>query len=176
MALVFQYGSNASSEHLNSTERLGGAACSGKLAHTKECFDLSFTHFSDKNQCATADLVPNGSRKIYGVLYDIPDNRVYRVYRFCSDDPKTLDDIEGECSAYFRTRIPVVMAVPPHKSCEVITYLVKTPSSGIKTSAEYVRHIIKGLREHDAPEDYVTYVKERAVENNSCLGSELEEM
>jgi len=88
----------------------------------------------------------------------------------------TLDKIEHEGRAYSRTRIHVVMAAPPHKSYEPITYLVKTPSSGIKTSAKYVGHIIKGLREHNAPDDYVEYVKKRAIENNSSLASELLEM
>jgi hypothetical protein len=169
--LVFQYGSNASYDRINSPKRLDGAAKQFGLAHTRDCFDLSFTHFSRCNQCATVDLVPNGSRQIYGVLYQIPDDRIYRS---CSVvDWRTLDEIEGEGSAYFRTRIPVVMADDLY---EPITYLVKTPSSGIKTSTKYVGHIIKGLREHDAPEDYITYVKKRAIENNSCLASELAEM
>ena len=173
MALVFQYGSNASSERLNSAERLVGVATAVGLVRTKECFDLSFSHFSSCNQCATVDLVHNGSRQIYGVLYEIPDNRVYRS---CSVGPKTLDEIEGECSAYYRARIPVVMAASPHESHEAITYFVKSPSAGIKTNAEYVGHIIKGLRDHHAPDDYVRYVKERAIENNPHLVSELDEM
>ena len=173
MALVFQYGSNASSERLNSAKRLDRAAKAVGLVYTKECFDISFRHFSSCNQCATADIVPNGSRRIYGVLYEIPDNRIYRS---CSVGVKTLDEIEGECSAYCRTRIPVVMAAHPHELHEAITYLVKSPSAGIKTSAKYVAHIINGLREHHAPDDYVRYVKERAIENNPDLASELEEM
>ena len=173
MALVFQYGSNAWSQRINCAKRLDGAATALGLVHTKESFDVSFTHLSICNQCATADLVPNGSRQIYGVLYEIPDNRVYRSW---SVGPKTLDEIEGECSAYCRARIAVVMASRPHELHEAITYRVKTPCAGIKTSAKYVAHIIRGLREHQAPDDYVRYVKERAIDNNCALASELKEM
>ena len=173
MALVFQYGCNASSGRLNSAKRLDGAARVVGLARTQDSFDLSFTHFSGCNQCATADLVRNGSRPIYGVLYEIPDNRIYRS---CSAGLKTLDEIEGECSAYCRRPISVVMAAPPHDSYEAITYIVKSPSADLRTSAEYVAHIIRGLREHDAPDEYVSYVKERAIDNNPDLANELKDL
>lgn len=173
MALVFQYGCNASSGRLNSAKRLAGAARVVGLARTQDSFDLSFTHFSGCNQCATADLVRDGSRPIHGVLYEIPDNRVYRS---CSAGLKTLDEIEGECSAYCRRPITVVMAAPPHDSHEAIVYLVKSPSAGLRTSAEYVAHIIRGLREHDAPDAYVSYVKQRAIDNNPDLANELKDL
>ncbi len=175
MALVFQYGSNASSVRLNSAKRLDGAARAVGLVRTQDSFDLSFTHFSrcKCNQCATADLVRNGSRPIYGVLYEIPDNRIYRS---CSAGLKTLDEIEGECSAYCRRPISVVMAAPPHDSHEAIIYLAKSPFAGLRTSAEYVAHIIRGLREHDAPDEYVSYVKERVLDNNPDLANELKEL
>ena len=113
MALVFQYGSNTSSQWLNSSERLEGAARSLGLAYTQKSFDLAFTHYSSTNRCGTADLVPNGSRRIYGVLYEIPEDRVYRS---SSTGPRTLDEIEGECSAYCRTQISVIAADPPPTS------------------------------------------------------------
>jgi len=173
MALVFQYGSNASSERLNSSCRLGGAACAVGLVFTEDRFDLAFTHYSRTNECGTADLVPNGSRQIYGVLYEIPENRLFRSRR---NGARTLDEIEGEYCDYRRTQVCVIDAAPPHESRAAITYVVKAPSASVKTSAPWVSHIIKGLREHGAPDEYVDYVKKCATENNPDLDDLLDEL
>jgi gamma-glutamylcyclotransferase (GGCT)/AIG2-like uncharacterized protein YtfP len=161
MALVFQYGSNTSSARLNSSKRLEGAAVSLGLALTEDKFGLAFTRWSQGNECAAADLTPDGSRRIYGVLYEIPDDRVFR-----SESPgwRTLDDIEGEGYAYRRTTIRV--AAVQGEPCEAWTYLVKDPQKDLKTAVHYVRHIIAGLREHFAPDEYILYVKERVMDNH----------
>jgi len=42
-----------------------------------------------------------------------------------------------------------------------LTYVALKPSKRVKkTSLEYVRLIIKGLREHNVPEEYIKEVKE----------------
>ena len=170
MALIFQYGSNTYTKRLISPERLGGTATSPGLAYTQERFELAFTYYSGTNQCGTADLLSNGSRQIYGVLYDIPDNRVYRD---SGSEHITLDKIEGEGSAYQRIPITVVLADKPNETFEAITYIVKERFSNVQTQTNYVSHIISGLREHSAPDEYISYVKARAIKSNPALVKEL---
>ena len=57
MALVFQYGSNLSSQRLNGNERLRGGARIVGTARTTASYRLDFTVWSPHNQCAAADLV-----------------------------------------------------------------------------------------------------------------------
>ncbi len=164
--LVFQYGSNMSSVRLNSDARLQGEAISLGPAITEDRFDLGFTYYSEANGCAAADLTPNGSRRITGVLYEIPEERVLRER---SGGRRTLDDVEGEGTAYVRTAIRVTDSKSERTPIEAVTYVVKTPRSRLRTCAAYVHHIFVGLREHQVPEVYVTYVKDRIVRNNPQL-------
>ena len=166
--LVFQYGSNMSSVRLNSDARLQGEAVPLGPAITEDRFDLDFTVFSPQNGCAAADLTPNGSRRITGVLYEIPEERVLRER---SGGRRTLDDVEGEGVAYVRTAIRVTYSKSERTPIEAVTYVVKTPRSGLRTCAAYVHHIFVGLREHRVPEVYVTYVKDRIARNNPELAS-----
>ena len=78
LPLVFQYGSNISPKRLNADDRLQKEAKPLGLANTIDDFELCFTHFSKESECATADLRPGVGRSIYGVLYDIPEDRVFR--------------------------------------------------------------------------------------------------
>lgn len=160
MSLVFQYGSNTSSARLNSPDRLNGAATLIGLGRTVRRYDLAFTRQSERQGFAVADLVPGDSR-VYGVIYEIPDSRIYR-------DPKsrlmTLDQIEGEGRAYRRTPIEVER-LDSGEIAQMLTYLVIERTVGLRTSVEYVRHIVTGLREFGAPDDYVQYVKGRAIKS-----------
>ena len=166
--LVFQYGSNMSSVRLNSEVRLQGEAVPLGLAITEDPFDLDFTVFSPQNGCAAADLTPNGSRRIVGILYEIPEERVLRER---SGGLRTLDDVEGEGEAYVRTTIRVTRAESERGPEVAATYLVKTPRAGIRTCAAYAHHILAGLREHRAPDEYVAYVKDRITRNNPELAA-----
>jgi len=56
---------------------------------------------------------------------------------------------------------------------EVVTYTVRSPEAGLRISPEYASHVICGLRTHDAPEDYVAYVKERIIVNNPDLAAQV---
>jgi gamma-glutamylcyclotransferase len=171
MTLVFQYGSNTSSERLNSNDRLEGEAVSRGLAYTQDCFELDFTHDSKSEGYRTSDLVPGRGRQIYGVLYEIPGYRVCRSLK--REGKKTLDEIEGEGQAYKRTCIIVIPVGQQSTPVEAITYLVKNRKAGCKTKIRYVEHIIRGLREHNAPEEYLQYVKYRVICNNPCLRDEM---
>lgn len=56
---------------------------------------------------------------------------------------------------------------------EVTTYTVVNPEPGRRTSIEYASHIIAGLREHDAPDEYLAYVKARVIANNPDLAAQI---
>src|SRR5260370_14148024 len=71
MALVFQYGSNATKARLNGPRRLNGHAADRGLACTVVGFDIAFDVMSNNNGCAACDLVPVEGRVAWGILYDI---------------------------------------------------------------------------------------------------------
>jgi len=55
-----------------------------------------------------------------------------------------------------------------------VTYTVIEPGDTEPTSLEYATHILLGLREHDAPADYIAYVKRRIIASNAALASAIE--
>jgi hypothetical protein len=171
MALVFQYGSNAHSERLNSSDRLQGDARAVDIAYTDDDYELEFTVSSINNKCAAADIVSGSGRKIWGVLYEIPD---YLIRRETSGCRKSLDAIEGEGTNYKRIGIALRYQNGILVEGNSITYVVINKTEGLKTSLEYGRHIVIGLREHKVPNEYVEYVKARIISNNPALKKDIE--
>lgn len=167
MALVFQYGSNMSIARLNGVDRLAGDAEFICIAHTVDTFDLMFTVWSKSNNCAAADLVPSKTgRSIYGVVYEVPD---YLLSRDTAKEKnrRSLDQIEGEGVNYLRNKIEIIKE--DGSSIRAITYLVKTRSTKLKTSLDYVRHLLIGLKERNMPDEYQQYVRTKIIGNNSDL-------
>jgi len=163
MSLVFQYGSNTSVYRLNSKSRLDGAARIIGPAYTREKFDMDFTVWSKSNNCAAADIVPKGSTHIWGILYEIPDNRIFRKY---SKGNRTLDQIEGEGGNYTRIKIE---GIQNDKLFSALTYVVQNRRSGLMTSLDYASNIITGLRSQEIPSEYIEYVRQRIIRNNESL-------
>ena len=159
MTKVFQYGSNCNAQRLNSPERLNCAAHSLGRAQTVDCFEIAFDVWSTKNKCAAADLIRSGNTPAWGVLYEIPEDYVDGPY---SPDRKTLKEIEGP--KYEKQCIKVTAKGQTHWA---VTFLVKKSErvSGKPTSSAYVCHIVKGLRDHCVPEEYVDRVITAAVDN-----------
>lgn len=164
MALIFQYGSNTSSSRLNSSDRLCGDAKDMGLVCTSQNFELDFDVWSNRNSCAASDIREGAGRRIWGVLYEVPDHLVWGPV---PAGRKTFDQIEG--SSYQRRTIGVRRPDGTPVDGDVFTYTVRKPASGLKTSLDYVTHILAGLREHDAPEDYLAYVLARIGINNPAL-------
>jgi cation transport regulator ChaC len=167
MALVFQYGSNMSVDRLNSKDRLAGDAKTVCVAKTIEPFELVFSVWSKSNDCAAADLLPSkAGRNIYGVLYEVP---AFLIGRDVAKQKgrKSLDAIEGEGTNYVREMIDLV--TNDGASIRAITYLAKNRQPNLKTSKDYVAHILKGIREHSMPVEYYQYVRSKIIENNGDL-------
>jgi hypothetical protein len=167
MALVFQYGSNTLITRINSTKRLNGSARIVSVVRTLNRFDFCFSVWSATNDCAAADIIEGGERQIYGVLYDIPDSRVFRDQS--KPGLKCLDQIEG--TNYERIRIDVEDLNGTRINGEVLTYVVRSDRRDFtgSTSLAYVTHIISGLESAKIPDDYIEYVKSKALQNNPAL-------
>lgn len=164
MAYIFQYGSNMSVTRLNSPDRLLGDAKVFGVAKTVELFHLMFTVHSNTNDCAAADIVPSESgRNIYGVVYEVPDYLISRETARAADR-KSMDAVEGEGRNYIRQ--PIELEVADGSRLSAVTYVVKTKRHDLKTSSEYVQHILDGLKEHEMPEEYCRYVAEQVAKNN----------
>ncbi len=159
---IFQYGSNVDINRLNAPERLGGAATRVGRATTVDRFDLQFNVYSCGQKCGVANLIPGG-RIIYGALYDIPDDRVYRDKKI--NGLKTLDEIEGEGSSYHRKLVTVCC---DGEEYEATTYLASSDDAEKKTTREYANHITSGLRVIGAPQEYIDYV-ERCIERSLAI-------
>ena len=170
MALVFQYGSNCSVGRLNSPDRLNGAARVVGIAETVEDYCLAFDVWSDGNNCAASDIVRAPGRKVWGVLYEVPDERVRR--ETCPRGSRSFDAIEG--NRYLRETIRV--QCPDGSVVTALTYVVKEPQEGLRTSLDYLRHIVTGLREQGAAEDYIREVKRIAAENNPAIRDGVENL
>jgi cation transport regulator ChaC len=166
MAYVFQYGSNLSTERLNSPTRLRGDARVVGVARTVENYELSFDIWSKGGGCAAADLVEGAGRQIWGVIYEVPD---HLIRRDSAKPRKSLDAIEGEGANYRRVEVQVRWGDGREVVRPVLTYLGLDRKQGIKTSLEYVQHIFAGVRQHNFPGEYVQYVRERVLANNPDL-------
>jgi gamma-glutamylcyclotransferase (GGCT)/AIG2-like uncharacterized protein YtfP len=171
--LIFQYGSNAHADRLNSDKRMKGDARSVGIAHTKYDFELEFSVWSVTNDCAAANIVPGHGRKIWGVLYEIPEHLIKRE---TSGNRKSLDAIEGEGTNYWRTEIAVTDPSQPLSEKKAVTYIALNPKPGLHTSLEYASHIVLGLREHNVDPDYIQYVRGRIIGNDPTLMKAVESL
>ena len=164
MAKVFQYGSNCDTERLNSRCRLRGKACSLGKAQTVCNFEIAFDVWSYGNDCAAADLIQRGDTPAWGVLYEIPEDFICGCR---ADGLKTLECIEAP---NYESRCIEVVA--GGETTSAITFVVKESARvyGKPTSAKYVGHIVKGLRCHAVPEEYVCGVISAALANLRSSG------
>src|SRR3989304_2047134 len=168
MALVFQYGSNTNAARLNAPERLNGRAVDRGAVQTVEAYRLAVDVWSAGNKCAAADLVAGGNRPSWGVLFEVPDELLSRA---TSGSAKAFDEIEGEGTNYRRSWLPVLDR--DGSLLIALTYVVLSPKENLRTSEAYVGHILKGLRDHEVPQDYVEQVKLIAIANNPALEGRL---
>ena len=173
MTLVFQYGSNCSEREINGRDRLRGDAKFVGIAETVEDFEIAFDVDSTNRGCAASDIVRKPGGKVCGVLYEIPD---YLIRRSSAQahGRKSLDAIEGEGTNYKRDMIQVRR--PDGQIIEAFTYTVISPKPGLKTSVNYVRLIVHGLREHKISDEYIAKVKAIAAVNNPEIAAEVEKL
>jgi hypothetical protein len=155
--LVFQYGSNCAEAQINSKDRLCGDAKFIGIAKTVEDFELAFDVWSNNRRCAASDIVAKPGRKVWGALYEVPD---YLIRRETANprNRRSLDAIEGESTNYRQYIIRIQQ--PNHEPVDALTYVVKDPKPGLRTSLEYVGYIVHGLRERGVDAADATYLAE----------------
>jgi hypothetical protein len=173
MTLVFQCGSNCSESEMNSKTRLRGDARFVDIAETVEEFELALDVQSAGRGCAASDIVRKAGGKVWGVLYEVPD---YLIHRETAEarKRKSFDQIEGEGTNYKRETIQVRRKNGDIASA--LTYTVRNPKTGLKTNIDYVGHIVRGLRDHKAPDEYIAKVKAIAVANNPGIAGEVQDL
>jgi len=139
-------------------------------AETIDNYQLKFDVWSRSNGCAAADLVCGGDFPAQGVLYEVPDNLMSRDS--APAGRRSFDAIEGD--AYVRRSIAVKRR--DGTIVEAQTYVVLTPQTGLLTSADYVAHIIRGLREHGADYAYINRVRDAALRNNPTIAEQIQQL
>jgi hypothetical protein len=171
MTLVFQYGSNCSDAEINSDKRLRGDAAFVGIAETVEEFDLAFDVQSKVRGCAAADIVRTRGSKVWGVLYEVPQDLI-RQETAEALGRRSLDAIEAEGKNY--KRVPIAVRLFDGQVVEAVTYTVRNPGKGLTASIDYVRLIVHGLRERGAPIGYIDRVKTIAMANNPAIAAAVE--
>lgn len=170
--LVFQYGSNMNSKRLNGPDRLAGGARRVGIAETCHTYRFCFPVWSRPNRAAAASISPDpGGQRIFGVLYEIPGSLVYREHSK-THKRTTLDAIEAEGTNYIRREIDLVH--PDGSAISAITYVARRTGADLKTSSEYVGHILTGLTENDIPQAYRAYVGSCILQSNPELAHMVE--
>lgn len=174
MAIVFQYGSNCLESEINSNKRLRRDATFVGLAETVKDYELAFQVPSTNRGCAAATIIETPGKKVWGVLYEIPDYLIKRETAKARRR-KALDVIEGEGTNYDRASIDV--RKPDGTVVTALTYLAKDPQSGLRTSWEYAGYIIAGLRQrriNDVNREYIAEIKAIVAANNPDIAAEIE--
>jgi gamma-glutamylcyclotransferase len=171
VALVFQYGSNCLDSQINSQDRLGGDAVFIGIAETVEPFQLSFDVWSSGRACAAANIVPSPGNTVWGALYEIPEFLIGRDTAKARNR-RSLDGIEGK---HYQRKLIALRFVQGNR-LEALTYVVATPQPLLKTNAEYVGFIIRGLRERGVHSGYIDEVKAIASTNNPDISTEIEDL
>lgn len=169
--LVFQYGSNTSAKRFNSDDRLKGDAKLLGAFETEGTYRFEFTVWSVKNNCAASNIAPAPGHRIWGAVWEVPDHLMSQE---TAGDRRSMDAIEG--GRYRRQPIELLDPQGLLLGRPVVTYVVKAPRLGLKTSVEYVGHILHGLWSLGVPEDYLGYIKQCAVASNPELAGAIEAM
>jgi gamma-glutamylcyclotransferase len=173
MTLIFQYGSNCSESEMNSESRLRGDAKFVDIAETIEDYELAFDVQSIGRGCAASDIVRKTGSKVWGVLYEVPDYLIHRETAKARKR-KSFDQIEGEGTNYKRETIQVRRQ--DGDMATALTYTVSHPKLGLKTNIDYVGHIVRGLRDHKVPDEYIAKVKAIAVANNPGIARQVQDL
>lgn len=165
--LIFQYGSNLSSQRLNSPERLQGQARVVATARTVAGWRFGFPVWGGINGCAAAGILPGGDEPVWGVIYEIPESWVVH------GNGVSLDRIENEGVDYERGPIDLRLADGREPPGPVHTYHPRDPRHDRVTQWHYVEHILAGIDEHGLPDHYRRRLERAILDNNPSLADRL---
>jgi gamma-glutamylcyclotransferase len=145
--LYFAYGSNLDWAQMKCRCPLAKFVCRAKLpAHR-----LAFTLKSVKRDCGVADVLPDHSKDVWGVVYELPDNEL-----------KNLDKREGyrpgkpyEQSQYTREDCYVWQEGDARQALLVVLYLGNLQLDPPLPSDDYKRLIVDGAKHWNLPAEYI---------------------
>lgn len=162
MPLIFQYGSNLDIERLNSHSRLQGQAKAVGTAQTRECYDWEFNIATQTGSAVSiADSSASG-RQIWGALYEIPEDRIFR--HLGKGNHPTLDAIEGEGGNYRRGPIALLKADGSPILETVLTYYGHQIKGTLRAYEDYAQHILLGAAAHQLPQEYQHWIRVKIAE------------
>jgi len=138
--IYFAYGSNMDKEQMADrcpSSRVIGAA---RLAH----YTLAFTRWSRAWNSATADILPDREKDVYGVLYDLT-----------LDDLKRMDKIADYPHSYIRQDVFVEVGT---EQIPALTYVAIRQGSFFASKA-YRAKMVQGAATYKFPAQYMIFLK-----------------
>jgi hypothetical protein len=109
------------------------------MAARLDGYALQFNKRSTVDQSGKANIVPDGSGVVWGLLFELSEEEFQRLARF--EGGYSRQTIEGACiepPAWFRAE----------------TFVAQPDGSGLLPASQYLQLILDGAREHDLPADY----------------------
>lgn len=157
--LYFAYGSNMDWDQMRnrcpSTTVVGKARLPG--------YALAFTRKSQNRRCGVADVVPDASAEVWGV-----------VFRVDELDVGVLDKNEGyrperdaSKNAYERSGMMVFVDGDDNSPLSVETYTVCRKVNGCVPNKEYRELLVKGAQRWDLPTKYIENLRALTVYDES---------
>jgi gamma-glutamylcyclotransferase (GGCT)/AIG2-like uncharacterized protein YtfP len=138
MIYYFAYGSNMDETQMKN--RCPSAQLVGKA--TLHNYALAFTIYSPERKCGCADVVPNPTRSVWGLLYAMT-----------LKDLEALDVYEGTPVHYRRISVAVVDESETAKAAE--TYEVVSKASTFqKPSQDYLEKLTSAAEKFSFPDAY----------------------
>ncbi len=115
---------------------------------------IGFTRKSEIQNGGVADIIPDKSNEVWGVLYNINEESLNK-----------LDKYEGYPYAYLREKKSVYLIGSTNKYDKIEikkyawVYVVKNKSNFIAPNAKYLNKIIEAAYEYSFPSDYIIQLK-----------------
>lgn len=138
--IYFAYGSNMDAGQMRSRCPRASVIGVGKVSH----YGLFFTRWSHSWDSATADILPERNKEVYGVLYDLPQ-----------EDLKRMDQFADYPRSYIRQDVGVDFqgAILP-----ALTYVAMRQGVFLP-SKTYLERMIVGAEGYHLPDHYIAFLR-----------------
>lgn len=138
--IYFAYGSNMDGQQMQSRTPGARVIGIGALQH----YTLAFTRWSRSWNSATADILPEKGKQVYGVLFDLTP-----------EDLKKMDKFADYPNSYVRHDL---MVESDGERLPALTYLAVRQGVFLPSKA-YIGKMIQGAESHKIPESYIAVLR-----------------
>jgi gamma-glutamylcyclotransferase (GGCT)/AIG2-like uncharacterized protein YtfP len=145
--LYFAYGSNMHFAQMRARCPLAKFVCRAKLP----CHRLAFTLKSLERHCGVADVLPDGAKEVWGVVYELPGNELKDLDKDESFRPGR-PDYQNE---YTREKHYVWPEGDAKRPLLVSLYRAHPQLDPPLPSHDYKRLILQGARHWKLPAEYI---------------------